>query len=436
MFVFQTTKATLQVVADVAGAWIRRSGGNLPLSIILDIMPGIERKNCRSLFKAINSCSPRLRFLQISATAAVLGELFSIYRRRSSLTDLRLMCFGPPPIHLDKRNTSKFRPTHLFLENAIPKKFGIDTKHVTHFSCHYMSLLDCTELFLNTPQMISCILDDPTYRPEFPPFLVPELPHSRLTHPSLKILKIKAPHKALNPEFLFKAFNFPSLESLTLRPPWEGQTRLLTALVDNLRSSESRLTTFALSNLSFTDMGGTTVLVDLINTVGPILRHLELSTADDFDGETGMIASVLNDASTRLPQLRSVKIFMNGESNVRTLQKLLLASAAIAEANVEPLSFIFWTYDHMIRDGTGAIDFDVGGRDSEDSDGNVSLVTSAEICKMVSALRSGSFSVAILVSPDPMAYGRKDDEDKHGDLDMTENIIGALDALVNNSGEN
>ncbi|KAF5312030.1 hypothetical protein D9619_002391 [Psilocybe cf. subviscida] len=143
-----------------------------------------------------------------------------------------------------------------------------------------------------------------------------------------------------------------------------GSNTFAHSAIDNLRRSNSHLTTFSMSNLSFTKLGGSAVFVDLINTMGPSLRHLKL-----FDGETTIIPSILDDASTQLPQLRSVNVFMNGDSCIQTLQKFLSASVAIASTNKEPISFVFWTYDHLIRDGdTGAINFNVGSLVSDDEE--------------------------------------------------------------------
>jgi hypothetical protein len=221
-----------------------------------------------------------------------------------------------------------------------------------------------------------------------------------------------------------------------LRAPGLNQTRWLTALIDNLRRSDSNLKTLSMTNLSFTDMeDDDTLFVDLINIVGPSLRHLELSTADDFHGETGIIASILNDATTQLPQLRSVKLFMNGESCVRTLHKLLSASVPITSANTNPVSFVFWTYDHMIRDDeTGDVNFDAGDSLGS-SDDDETPITPEEIRNMVSILRNELLSMKIIVLPDSIYYGSTEDEDADPDvaLDMTEDIIEALGFLVDDS---
>jgi hypothetical protein len=134
MFVFKDEEASLQAVAEVAREWIRRSGDILPLSTILHIMPDTDSKRCRPLFEVINSWSFRKQYLQIAASTANLRELFSLYQRRSNLMNLRLASFGAPPNNQEMGHASKFRPTHLFLENATPETFGVDTSNVTHFS--------------------------------------------------------------------------------------------------------------------------------------------------------------------------------------------------------------------------------------------------------------------------------------------------------------
>jgi hypothetical protein len=72
--------------------------------------------------------------------------------------------------------------------------------------------MDIVNLLSNAHQMTSCILDYPTFFSAFPSFPFPSLSDPPLAHYALKHFHIKESDDALRPDFLFEAFNFPSLE--------------------------------------------------------------------------------------------------------------------------------------------------------------------------------------------------------------------------------